>query len=280
MNDWKASASDQAISIVRMSYSAGFEQKVLLRADAHHDNPKSLWDMERRHLDEALRVNAPIIDAGDLFCAMQGKYDPRADKADLRPEHRGPNYLYSLVKTAAEFYEPYAQNFVQIGYGNHEVSIAKRTEFPLTEALCDSLGVQQGGYRGLVRFVFEHESGGRVRQHELFYDHGNGGGGQASKGLHKWRDRALMVPDASVVLSGHIHEATYHEAIRWHVDGRGKLTRSTQYHVQTPTYKDEFGKIGQGWVDTKGMPPKPLGAWWMTFYAEGGEIKIKFERAT
>jgi hypothetical protein len=211
---------------------------------------------------------------------MQGKYDPRADKSDVRSEHQHGNYLDKLVNTAYDFYAPYSDLFVQIGYGNHENAIERRNETSLTERLTERLGVQMGGWRGLVRFVFEHRAGGKVRKHELFYDHGNGGGGQASKGLHKWRDRAITAPDASVILSGHIHEATYHESCRWHIDGKGKLITSTQYHIQTPTYKDEFTKIGRGWVDTNGMPPKPLGAWWMIFYAEGSDIKIKFERAT
>lgn len=50
-----------------------WEQWVLLRSDVHHDNPKCNQQLERQHLDEALEYDAPIIDNGDLFCAMQGK---------------------------------------------------------------------------------------------------------------------------------------------------------------------------------------------------------------
>jgi len=46
----------------------------LLRSDVHHDNPKCNQDLERKHLDEAIEYDAPIIDNGDLFCAMQGKW--------------------------------------------------------------------------------------------------------------------------------------------------------------------------------------------------------------
>ncbi len=54
-----------------------WEQWVLLRSDVHHDNPKCNQDLERKHLDEAIEYDAPIIDNGDLFCAMQGKWDKR-----------------------------------------------------------------------------------------------------------------------------------------------------------------------------------------------------------
>ena len=59
---------------------------------------------------------------------MQGKYDPRSSKDDLRPEHQGSNYLDSLVNTAADFFEPYAKNLIMIARGNHEAAILKRQE--------------------------------------------------------------------------------------------------------------------------------------------------------
>ena len=79
---------------------------VLLRSDAHHDNPSSLNDLEEKHLREAKKRNAPIIDNGDAFCAMQGKWDPRADKSALKPEHQVDDYLDALVSTYAEFLKP------------------------------------------------------------------------------------------------------------------------------------------------------------------------------
>jgi hypothetical protein len=92
----------------------------LLRSDAHHDNPHCDRDLEKKHLDEALECGAGILDCGDLFCAMQGKYDRRACKSSLRPEHQTGEYLDALVNTAADFYQPYAKNWICFGQGNHE----------------------------------------------------------------------------------------------------------------------------------------------------------------
>lgn len=63
------------------------EQRVLLQTDVHWDNPKCQWDKYRAHLDLARQYDAPIFDNGDFFCAMQGKWDKRANKSDLRHEH-------------------------------------------------------------------------------------------------------------------------------------------------------------------------------------------------
>jgi hypothetical protein len=59
----------------------GDEQYFLLQSDVHWDNPQCDRTMLKRHLDLALKRNAPVIDIGDFFCAMQGKYDKRSNKS-------------------------------------------------------------------------------------------------------------------------------------------------------------------------------------------------------
>jgi hypothetical protein len=105
---------------VRMDAKKRSEYWFLLRGDVHWDNPKSCRDIEEKHLKEALDCDAGIIDVGDLFCCMQSKWDPRSCKKDVRPEHQSGDYLDALVRTAADFYQPYAKNFVALGMGNHE----------------------------------------------------------------------------------------------------------------------------------------------------------------
>jgi len=104
----------------------------LLRSDAHFDNPHNDRELEKRHLDEALERGAGIIDAGDLFCVMGGKWDPRSNKAGVRPEYQTGDYLDAVVRSAVDFYEPYAKNIVCLGYGNHEC-VDPETEVLTTE---------------------------------------------------------------------------------------------------------------------------------------------------
>ena len=117
---------------------------VLLTSDRHHDNPHCNQELEKKHLDEAKERNAVIIDYGDLFCAMQGKFDRRASKDDIRPEHQHGNYLDKLVATATEFYAPYANNFAVMGPGNHETAMLKHHETNLTERLVERLNMSTG----------------------------------------------------------------------------------------------------------------------------------------
>ena len=80
-----------------------WSQEFLLSSDRHHDNAHADHCLEMLHLEEAVERDAGILDIGDLFCAMQGKYDRRSDLSQCRPEHREGRYLDSLVETAADF---------------------------------------------------------------------------------------------------------------------------------------------------------------------------------
>ena len=107
---WNFRESYRNVHVIDISLPyVGSEQWVLLQTDCHWDNPHCDREMMQKHLDLALERNAPVIDAGDFFCAMQGKYDKRSSKKDLRPEHATGNYLDSLVNTAAEWLEPYKE---------------------------------------------------------------------------------------------------------------------------------------------------------------------------
>lgn len=98
---------DSVITVKFSGIKEGWEQWILLRADAHHDNLYCNHDLEREHLEQAKERNALVCDFGDLFCAMQGRWDKRKDDSQLRGELRGNNYLDRLVQYNSAFYEPY-----------------------------------------------------------------------------------------------------------------------------------------------------------------------------
>lgn len=263
-----------------------WHQWFLLTADRHHDNPHTKQELELKHLWEARERGAGIIDAGDLFCAMQGKYDKRADKSCVREEHQCGDYLDALVRTAADFYAPFARNFVVIGRGNHETAIRKNHETDLTDRLIERMEakagcmVPSGGYTGWVRIMLSRPGGDRASI-RLWYAHGWGGGGQVTKGIIQSGNRMPMMTDgADIVFSGHVHEAVYAEVPRVYLKDSGLPATKTQYIVQTPTYKDEYGSGEGGWHVETGKSPKPLGAWWMRVGITNAGPSVEFHRAT
>jgi UDP-2,3-diacylglucosamine pyrophosphatase LpxH len=255
---------------ITWDFKNGDEFWVLLSSDHHWDNPDCKRDMMKRHFDEAVKLNAPIIMVGDFFCAMQGKYDKRSDKSKLRPEHQTGKYLDSLVETAADWLKPYREHIAVIGHGNHETAIQNRHETNLIERLVERLNygnpgrVHMGGYGGWLRLTCAH--GGRKTHSSSVhgkYFHGSGGGGPVTKGTIQSQRQAVMFPDADFVVSGHVHEQYTICHMQERIDLLGNVRLREQWHVRLPTYKDEYKDGYGGWHVETGKGPKPLGAYWM-----------------
>lgn len=257
---------------------AGWEQWVLLTGDRHHDNVDANWDLERRHLEIAKKRGAIVIDVGDLFCAMQGRYDPRSNLDKLRPELKVSNYLDKLIETAAEFYGPYAPNFVVFGRGNHETKIRERHGVDLTDLLVHHLRTEHGGrcyaggYGGWVRFMFTLNKT-RRESRVLHYFHGAGGGGPVTRGVIQTNRMSAYLLDADYVVSGHTHDQWVMPIKRIGLSHGGKIVQRLCYHIRTPSYKDEWKDGLEGWAVEKGHNPKPQGCVWMRFWIEGDVIR-------
>lgn len=250
----------------------------LLTADHHWDNPKCDRNKLKKHHDEAVARNAGIFCFGDLFCIMQGKGDPRGTKSDVRPEHNNGKYFDSIVRTAQEWYAPYADNYIMMSDGNHETSVAKRHETHLLERLCDRIGVQHMTYSGYIILIFEHTAGGAIRKYVINYHHGYGGGGPVTKNTIQANRRAVYTPDADLIVGGHVHERWQMEFIQERIKGTGETYLKSQWHLQLPTYKEEY-MAHKGFHIEKGRPPKPTGATWLDIKIKGKEIEPQFRQA-
>jgi len=286
---WTVRELGRNVHEVEFSFKGkGDHAYVLLRSDAHHDNPSSLNDLEEEHLRQAKKRNAPIIDNGDAFCAMQGKWDPRSDKSALKPEHQEDDYLDALVSTYAEFLKPYAKQLAVLGTGNHETSILKRRETNLTERLAERLRVLAGfkGFTGsYTSWVFIKARLGKERgvrnTVKLWRTHGQGGGGPVTRGVIQSNRRAVYVPDANIIASGHIHEEWIVPIQRVRVSQQGTVYQDEQTHIQVPSYKDSYkdGYSYGEWAIERGMAPKPVGAMWLKLTYQKERLTYEVERA-
>lgn len=273
---WTVQEQSRNVHTVRFPLrSVEDDQWFLLSSDRHHDNAHTSHALERRHLEQARERGAGIIDVGDMHCAMQGKWDKRADRSALRPEYQQGEYLDGLVRHAAEFYSPYAANFVVIGRGNHETAITKRHETDLTARTCELMShlggcrVHPGGYGGWVRLVAE--TGPRRRNElRLKYFHGSGGGGPVTRGVIQTNRMAVFLPDADLVVTGHTHDHWIVPIARERLSRGGRVGMDEQTHVRVGTYKDEYGDAYGGWHIERGGPPKPIGAVWLRVFQAGG----------
>lgn len=246
----------------------GSRVRIAMFSDIHWDNPKCDWDLLRNDLNYCLKESIPMVFNGDTFCLMQGKWDPRGNKSDIRPEHNTAKYLDAIIETAVDFFAPYAHLMTVIGYGNHETSIIKRHETDVLQRFVDVLNyqcksnVQTGGYGGWIN-VTQSVSRNVTVSTKIRYFHGSGGGGIVTRGEINLT-RALEIYEGfDVFAMGHIHENKCTNIVRDsinHWPSKGWLQVQKQIHLMiTGTYKEEYGDGSKGWHVERGAPIKPIG---------------------
>lgn len=281
---WSVEETGPTVQTIRIAMGRNREwsQWALLTADRHLDNPHSNRAMQKRHLDQAVERGAFVVDLGDLFCAMQGRNDRRSSKSALGKEHAVDDYYDELVRGAVTFFDPYKEHIAVLGTGNHETSVLRHGETNLSRRLVERLQdrgspVVLGGYRGWIRLMFEGASGGMRKTFNIAYSHGSGGSAPVTRGVIRTNRRSVVFPDADTFLSGHIHERWAVEVPRIRLSDMGKELKDEQVHLSIPTYKDEIVDQGNGWAVEGEHSPKPLGAWWLRFFWDRGENRVRFE---
>jgi hypothetical protein len=260
---------------VRIPYtSVKVPATFLLASDIHLDNPKCNRGLFKQHLDECRSIGGHALFFGDVLCLMQGKKDRRGSKSDIRPEHLGSNYFDLVFRESANFFKPYNDIILMMGDGNHETAVLSNQEIDPLENVVrlmrnDGAVTEHMGYQGFIRFVFERENGG-VRRCTLFFHHG-AWGGIVTKGTMGGGRYSQVAPDADIVLNGHNHERSIVAHPCYRVSNEGKAWVEQRWHLQTGTYKQEFGGTG-GWAVERIVMPKSIGGIWLdlTPRARGG----------
>jgi hypothetical protein len=239
-------------------------------SDIHWDNPKCDWNLLKHDLDYCLKNEIPIMFNGDTFCLMQGAYDPRKMKGDIRPEHNNARYFDSIIETAVDFFLPYANLLTVVGYGNHETSIIKRQETDVIQRFVTLLNykagsnVMTGGYGGwlIVNQLVKAKSN-ITQATKIKYFHGSGGGGLVTKGALNLTRAMEMYEGYDVFTMGHIHENSARNDVRDSINfhpSKGYYFNHKQIHSMiTGTYKEEYIDGLYGWHVERGAPMKPVG---------------------
>lgn len=276
---WEIAKTDSNVVVLR-HHIGGLAQRqgrMLLLADIHWDSAHCERALLKKTLDEAKETNTPVFIFGDLFDAMQGKWDPRSSQDVLRPEHRGGNYLDLLVNTAIEWFTPYKDVIALVTYGNHETSILKRHEVDLIQRFVGGLRQMTspalvGPYWGFVVLAascsYAHRDKADVVK-KIAWHHGYGGGGEITRGLID-HSRTRSQYDADVYVSGHIHRRNCDENVVTRVTSRGLQYTSQQLFLRCSSWKQE----NDGYHVEKGRAARPVGGWWLN-YADNRTLSVE-----
>lgn len=251
----------------------------MLTSDEHFDSMFCNRKLFFEHLDKAKERNAYILEFGDFFDAMQGKFDPRRSMDELRPEYQRSDYYDFVVKDAANKLEPYVKNLLLMGLGNHETAVIKNANTNLTDRFVYELNsrggaVVPGAYGGWIRFMF-NTSGRPQCSKKLYYHHGYGGEAPVTKGVIQTARQAEFLPDADFVVNGHNHNAYHVPRARRRISNKGIEYYDNLHFIRTPGYKRPAdARFG---FDVERLPtPKSNGCVWMIMRCNS-ERKIDVE---
>lgn len=258
--------NDCTVITIPFSRRKDWEAQGLIISDVHCDNKGFQKNKFKRDMDAALEKGAFIIDNGDFFDCMGGKWDKRSNKADVLPEFQTGNYFDSILKYGIELLNPYKENIVIMSDGNHEISVRERHETDLTERLIQGLGgsIIHQKYTGWIVFRFLEESAKSTPTSStltMYRTHGSGGNAPVTKGVIQSARRQDHI-DADLYVSGHIHTEYSLPRPKWYLDRNGNVKIKTPLHQQIGTYKDSTMKT---WEDMKGFSPPSLGGCWIVF---------------
>lgn len=255
-----------AVTTCKIDYINGNRNHLIfVTSDLHIDSVNCNRSVMLEDLEEAKKRDAKILIFGDIFDAMQGRFDPRRSLDELRPEYRRNDYYDYVVTDVARILKPYAQNILLITPGNHETAVTKNASISLVDRLVWMMNLEnqttilQGGYGGWVRFMYACGTSGKRTSVRLKYHHGFGGDAPVTRGVIHTNRQNVFIKNADIVVNGHNHNAYYVPIVSESLSDMGKVIFSTTHHVRTPGYKQDYADGANGWAVEKGMVPKPMG---------------------
>jgi hypothetical protein len=242
-------------------------QEMLFISDVHYDSTKCDRELLTKHLDEARKRGAKVFVFGDWFDLMQGKYDPRGNYSDLRPEYKSITYLDDVIEDSAKYLQEYKHQIVFIGRGNHETNIEKRLHTSPLDRLAaihnqNGGNIVVGGYSGWLMCHIKSGDSSKAMS-AVHFHHGYGGNAPRSKGVLGVDIDQMQFPDASVIVRGHTHQKWHVPVVVDRISERGNAYQQRVHHLRTGSYK-MLGDRFAGWAVEKNFNTPTLGGWWLT----------------
>jgi len=194
--------------IIEEDYSKQKKFEYFLCSDIHFGNTGQDKQLLKREFDEAKKRGAKIFINGDwgdfIMSGDRKRYSPSGDA------YGTDNNINMTINEAFDFFSEYVDNIVMIGTGNHETSVSRFHQFDPTQQLIYSLNKQHGSkiiygqYSGFIMLKFTNGNQGRTRKYVIYYNHGQGGTAEISKGTIDI-NRHMTTKQADLIWLGHKH---------------------------------------------------------------------------
>lgn len=194
--------------IIKIDYSKQKEHWHFLCSDLHFGSKAQDRKLMKAEFELARERNARIYINGDwgefIMSGDKKRYNPSGDA------YGTDNNINMTINDAYDFLSPYADLIQYIGVGNHCVSVQKYNNFDPTQQLIYSLNkehktqIQHGQYCGFILLKYHDKNGSGVRTFKIFYNHGQGGTSEVTKGTIDI-SRHMATKNADLIHLGHKH---------------------------------------------------------------------------
>lgn len=274
--------------IIKEDYSKKKEFNYFFCSDLHFGNKGQDRELLKKEFDYAREMNAKIFINGDVLDLIlsgdRKRYHPSSDA------YGTDNNVNMALNDAFDFFSEYVHNIVMIGTGNHEVSVSKFHHFDATQQLIYSLNLKHGTsivhgqYSGYIILQFEHGENGRIRQYKIYYNHGQGGTAEISKGTIDL-NRHMSTKMSDLCWLGHKHVKTILPSeFMLDVNRSGEVVSIERAGIITGAYMKNYHQhdamkkgynISFGEERMRGL--QGTGGVMLKISMSGGEISRKFE---
>jgi len=204
-------------NVFRHDYTDVKEFYHFMASDLHFLNAKFDEKRFKKEFDRAMEYDATIDINGDIYDLIFPTDIKRYTRgSDVEPIIDAP--VNHAVEYGVEMLRPYVDNIRILGCGNHEVSTIKFNNVDVVKMLVYSLNqirnpelkkIRLGGYQGFIRNKYskvgEGRSYGGTVKVDIFYNHGQGGKSEVTKGSIDLERRKNM--DADIIWLGHKHQS-------------------------------------------------------------------------
>lgn len=247
---------------------------MMLTSDVHYDSVVCDIDLFTKHLKIAEETQSPVLIAGDLLDAMQGKWDPRRQPESLKNEYAVSAYYDAIVMDCARFLGKFDIPLYILCLGNHETGVLRHSNTDLLGNVAYQLRVEHGkqaeamGYWGYLRVMFNYKKGGGKSGKVIYWYHGISNGAPVTKGMIQANRQSVWIHGADIVLNGHNHKSyTTPQPVERLNQKTMQPYNDIVWYLRTPGYTKSPGEsqVVFGFGAEKHRAPTPKGCMFLNF---------------
>jgi len=260
----------------RYDYSKQREFTWFLASDLHLKNPDCDETRIKNDLTEAHDKKSRILLNGDIFDMIL--------PSDLKRYTAGRDNINAdaamnvAVDYAVKFLTPWVDDIDMIGVGNHETAPIKFCSADPVLFLLRDLNhirsnklqpIAHGGYTGFIRLCFAFGKSGRDKAIDVWYNHGQGGSSEVTRGAIDLTRRQYIRSD--IIWLGHKHKRMAMDLdYEIGLTQKGIPYEKEKRGVVTGCYLKNYGESGTNngyrlnYAEQRMRTPQARGGAWLT----------------